>query len=86
MDKEIQVPENEDMNKELEHYKERAEDLAKRGLIKNEDKENVMDEKDPDKAKVALLTALERKHKKSRDSYIDSASKERQGGVDSGLA
>jgi hypothetical protein len=86
MDKEIQGPEGEDINKELEHYKERAKDLGARGLIEKEDEKHVMNAEDPDEAKVTLLTALERKHKKSRESYIDSAGKERQDGVDSGLA
>lgn len=70
----------------LQHYQERAAELVNKGLIEQEDEEHVMAEKDPDRAKSLLLSALEKKHKETRDSYLNSASNERQDQIDSGLA
>ena len=71
---------------DLEHYHKRAEELVKKDLIKPEDKEEVIVEKDPSKAKILLLTALKKRHKEARKSYLSKASAERQDNVDSGLA
>ncbi|NIA01940.1 MAG: hypothetical protein GWP15_01005 [Nitrospirae bacterium] len=86
MDKKIEVPSKVGVKDELKHYHDRSAELAEKGLIEEEDEKEVMAEKDPDKAKVLLLVALEKRHKEARESYLNKASKERQDQVDSGIA
>ncbi|MFH1533584.1 MAG: hypothetical protein ABID64_01495 [Nitrospirota bacterium] len=89
MDKRDQLPLQKEIEEkvsdDLKRYHEKAGELVVRGLIEEEDEEEIMAEKDPDKAKVLLLVALEKNHKEARDKYLNKASKERQDNVD-GLA
>ena len=86
MDKKIEVPPKVEVEDELKHYHDRATELVGKGLIQEEDEEEITAEKDPDKAKVLLLVALEKRHKEARELYLNKASRKRQDQVDSGIA